>query len=157
MSKLPPSSLATGPMFFRLEVWLMSYILCGAKTAGFSFQMQTLLPRVKKSPILTPTMKGGALKDLCIKRASFHTPHTISTCGNDRSMTPMTLLLGWKQNQTPAQNLGSEMIRCKDDFAAIEITDMTAACSSVFPAPPLSASLSRAAGEGPPLTLTAGS
>ena len=46
----------------------------------------------------------------------------------------------------------------RDDFAAFEfeMTDTTATCTDVFLAPPSSASLSRAAGEGPPSRLTAG-
>ncbi len=56
--------------------------LCGAKTAGFSIPLQTLLPREKKSPIdqdghwpgefaVIAHHRGGALADVCIKRASY--------------------------------------------------------------------------------------
>ena len=42
-----------------------------------------------------------------------------------------------------------------DAYTEFEMTDTTATCTDVFPAPPSSVSLSRAAGEGPQLTLTA--
>ncbi len=56
--------------------------LCGAKTAGFSIPMQTLLPREKKLAIdrdgywpgefaVIAHHRGGALADTCIKRASY--------------------------------------------------------------------------------------
>jgi hypothetical protein len=56
--------------------------LCGAKTAGFSIPMQTLLPREKKLPIdwdghwpgefaVIAHHRVGALVGACIKQASY--------------------------------------------------------------------------------------
>ncbi len=87
---LPQSSLATGPRFARLDAWLHeedtwlkgSDSLCGAKTAGFSIELQNPAPQEEKLPIdqndhrtgefgnETTTSVGGVLTDARIKRAS---------------------------------------------------------------------------------------
>jgi hypothetical protein len=81
----------------------------------------------------------------------------------DQTKLPLISPSGPLKNSAP---LGSALFRGqftpskyarRDDFAAFEMTDMTATCTDMFPAPPSSASLSRAAGEGPPSRLTAGS
>jgi hypothetical protein len=73
--------------------------LFGAKTAGFSIPMQTLLPREKKLSIdrdghwpgefaVIAHHRGGALADACIKRALYaplvqlHFPSNVPNCAS---------------------------------------------------------------------------